>query len=62
MKIKYGNLELEARMTPTGYSFRVPGDEERHDVSGDIRHLIKYVRHYMHIQRHYPDCVPEILG
>lgn len=62
MKIKYGETELEARMTPTGYSFRIPGDEDWHNVAGDVRHLIKYIRHYMHIERNYPDCTPEIIG
>lgn len=62
MKIKYGEMELDTVMTPNGYRFKVPDEEDWHDVAGDIRHLLKYVRHYMHIERHFPDAPPEVIG
>lgn len=62
MKIKFGDILLETRMTPSGYSFKVPDEEDWHDVSGDIRHLLKYVRHYLHIVRSFPDATPEVVG
>jgi len=60
MKIKYGEIELQTRVTPNGYSFKLPDEEDWHDVAGDVRHLMKYIRHYMHIERHFHEAEPQI--